>query len=136
MGRARRDRGGGLPRVALDPLALALAAGDSELHVRLDERSAGFFAWVWPGHRPAGRGLRDQRHGRGRAAPGVVEAHHAGVPLIVCTADRPPELHDTGAPQTIDQIGLFAPAVRWAAGAGCADGGPGAHLAAPGRRVR
>ena len=46
--------------------------------------------------------------------PAVVEAHHAGVPLIVCTADRPPELHDTGAPQSIEQNGLFGPATRWA----------------------
>ena len=46
--------------------------------------------------------------------PAVVEAHHARVPLIVCTADRPPELHHTGAPQTIEQIGLFATATRWA----------------------
>jgi 2-succinyl-5-enolpyruvyl-6-hydroxy-3-cyclohexene-1-carboxylate synthase len=46
--------------------------------------------------------------------PAVVEAHHARVPLIVCTADRPPELHHTGAPQSIEQIGLFAAATRWA----------------------
>ena len=46
--------------------------------------------------------------------PAVVEAHHARVPLIVCTADRPPELHHTGAPQSIEQNGLFAAAVRWA----------------------
>jgi 2-succinyl-5-enolpyruvyl-6-hydroxy-3-cyclohexene-1-carboxylate synthase len=46
--------------------------------------------------------------------PAVVEAHHARIPLIVCTADRPPELHNVGAPQTIEQTGLFATAVRWA----------------------
>ena len=46
--------------------------------------------------------------------PAVVEAHHARVPLIVCTADRPPELHHTGAPQSIEQNGLFAAATRWA----------------------
>ena len=45
--------------------------------------------------------------------PAVVEAHHAGVPLLVCTADRPSELHDVGAPQTIDQARLFGRAVRW-----------------------
>ena len=55
--------------------------------------------------------------------PAVVEAHHGGVPLIVCTADRPPELHDTGAPQSIDQNGLFAAAVRWSASPGVPVGG-------------
>ena len=39
--------------------------------------------------------------------PAVVEASHARVPLLVCTADRPPELRDTGAGQTIDQVHLF-----------------------------
>ncbi len=43
----------------------------------------------------------------------VVEAHHARVPLIVLTADRPPELHDCGAGQTIDQVELYGGAVRW-----------------------
>jgi 2-succinyl-5-enolpyruvyl-6-hydroxy-3-cyclohexene-1-carboxylate synthase len=96
------------------PLALALAAR-FRTHVRLDERSAGFFAL----------GLA-QATGKpvvicvtsGTAAaellPAVVEASHAVVPLIVCTADRPPELHDTGAPQTIEQVGLFASVIRWA----------------------
>ena len=43
----------------------------------------------------------------------VVEAHLSSVPMIVCTADRPPELRDVGAPQTIDQTALFGSAVRW-----------------------
>ena len=42
----------------------------------------------------------------------VVEAHQSAVPMIVCTADRPPELHGIGAPQTIDQINLYGSAVR------------------------
>jgi 2-succinyl-5-enolpyruvyl-6-hydroxy-3-cyclohexene-1-carboxylate synthase len=45
--------------------------------------------------------------------PAVVEAHHARVPLLAVTADRPPELRDVGAPQTIDQHRLFGAAVRW-----------------------
>jgi 2-succinyl-5-enolpyruvyl-6-hydroxy-3-cyclohexene-1-carboxylate synthase len=97
------------------PLALALAARpELRAHVRLDERGAGFFA--------VGLGLTTGRPAvvcttSGTAAaelhPAVVEAHHAGVPLIVCTADRPPELHGIGAPQTIDQTELFGGAVRW-----------------------
>src|SRR5207244_11693240 len=53
--------------------------------------------------------------------PAIVEAHHSGVPMIAVTADRPPELHDVGAPQTVKQEGLFGSAVRWAASPGVAD---------------
>ena len=100
------------------PLAVSLAER-LRTHVRLDERSAAFFA--------LGLAMATGRPTiicvtSGTAAvelhPAVVEAHHARVPLIVCTADRPPELHDTGAPQTIDQDGLYASAVRWAAAPG------------------
>ena len=43
----------------------------------------------------------------------VVEAHQSGVPMLVLTADRPPELHGVGAPQTIEQTNLYGDAVRW-----------------------
>ena len=46
-------------------------------------------------------------------APAVIEAHEAGVPLIVLTADRPPELREVGAGQTIDQVKLYGGAARW-----------------------
>ena len=97
------------------PLALALARdARMRVHVVLDERSAAF--------RALGLGLASGRPAvvlctSGTAAanfhPAVVEASHARVPLLVCTADRPPELHDTGAGQTIDQTQLFGSAVRW-----------------------
>jgi 2-succinyl-5-enolpyruvyl-6-hydroxy-3-cyclohexene-1-carboxylate synthase len=96
------------------PLALPLA-DRLRVHVRLDERSGGFFALglAMATGRPTVICVTS-----GTAAaelhPAVVEAHHAGVPLIVCTADRPPELHHTGAPQSIEQNGLFAAATRWA----------------------
>jgi 2-succinyl-5-enolpyruvyl-6-hydroxy-3-cyclohexene-1-carboxylate synthase len=102
------------------PLVVALAARtDIELHVRLDERSAGFTA--------LGIGKADGRPAlvlttSGTAAvelhPAVVEADLAGVAMIVCTADRPPELRDVGAPQTVDQTHLFGRAVRWFADPG------------------
>src|SRR3954451_17204239 len=46
-------------------------------------------------------------------APAVVEAHEAGVPLVVMTADRPPELREVGAGQAIDQLKLYGDAARW-----------------------
>src|SRR5688572_14660469 len=45
--------------------------------------------------------------------PAVIEAHEARVPLLVLTADRPPELRDLGAGQTIDQVKLYGTAAKW-----------------------
>ncbi|MDQ3679344.1 MAG: 2-succinyl-5-enolpyruvyl-6-hydroxy-3-cyclohexene-1-carboxylic-acid synthase [Actinomycetota bacterium] len=105
------------------PLAVALTAdGRMRLHVMIDERSAGFFA--------LGLGLASARPPvvlttSGTAAvelhPSVVEAHQSRVPVLVCTADRPPELHHVGAPQTVEQARLFEGAVRWAFEPGVAD---------------
>ena len=52
-------------------------------------------------------------------APAVIEAHQARVPLIVLTADRPAELRDVGAGQTIDQLKLYGDAVKWFFEVGC-----------------
>lgn len=97
------------------PLALCFhACGGLRTWVQIDERSAGFFA--------LGLGRATGRPAvlvctSGTAAanylPAVIEAHHAGVPLIACTADRPPERRGWGEPQTIDQVGLYRPAGRW-----------------------
>ena len=100
------------------PMALALAAR-LRVHVRLDERSAGFFALglaMATGRPP----IICVTSGTAAAElhPAVVEAHQGRVPLIVCTADRPPELHHVGASQTIDQIGLFTTSTRWASNPG------------------
>ena len=105
------------------PLALALARNARiRVHVVIDERSAAF--------RALGFGLATGRPAvvlctSGTAAanfhPAVVEAAHARVPLLVCTADRPPELRDAGAGQTIDQTHLFGDAVKWF----CDPGPPG-----------
>ncbi len=99
------------------PLAFALhaadAAGRLRLHVRIDERTAGFLALglAVAGGRPVPVCTTS-----GTAAanlhPAVLEAAHAGVPLVALTADRPPELIGTGASQTIVQPGLFGGAVR------------------------
>lgn len=97
------------------PLTIALLANpDIEVHVRLDERSACFFALglALESGIPA---LMVTTSGTAAAElhAGVVEADLAGVPLIVCTADRPPELHGVGAPQTIDQTHLYGSAPRY-----------------------
>ncbi len=105
------------------PMALALAADDRiRLHVVIDERSAGFFG--------LGIGLRTGRAAvvlttSGTAAvelhPAVTEARYAGVPLMAVTADRPPEAHGVGAPQTIEQADLYGRAPRWRADPGIPD---------------
>ncbi len=113
------------------PLALALHRADAEgvlrLHVRVDERGAGFLAL----------GLA-----RGTACPvpvvctsgtavanlhpSVLEAHHDGVPVVVLSADRPPELRGVGANQTTHQPGLFGSAVRVSVDIPAAEERPGA----------
>ena len=97
------------------PLAVALRREPSiEVSVVLDERSAGFFAL---GTALATREPAAVLCTSGSAAanlhPAVVEADEASVPMIVLTADRPPELRDVGAGQTIDQLKLYGDAVRW-----------------------
>jgi 2-succinyl-5-enolpyruvyl-6-hydroxy-3-cyclohexene-1-carboxylate synthase len=97
------------------PLALALV-GDGRLrvHVHLDERSAAFFALGCA--RASGQPAVVCCTSGTAAAhlhPAVLEAAHGRVPMLVCTADRPPELRDTGAGQTIDQVGLYGEATRW-----------------------
>lgn len=89
----------------------AAEAGRLTMHVRIDERSAGFLALGLSkaSGRPAAVACTS-----GTAVanlhPAVLEAYHSGVGMLLLTADRPPELHGTGANQTIDQRGLFGPA--------------------------
>jgi 2-succinyl-5-enolpyruvyl-6-hydroxy-3-cyclohexene-1-carboxylate synthase len=85
--------------------------GQLTLHVRTDERTAGFLALglTVGGGRPAAVVCTS-----GTAAanlhPAVLEAYHSGAGVLVLTADRPAELHGSGANQTIDQRALFGPA--------------------------
>ena len=97
------------------PLVLAASKHDSIRTISLlDERGAAFFA--------LGRAKRSGHptmliSTSGTAAanfhPAVVEADTSRTPMLVCTADRPPELQECGANQTIDQRGIYGQSVRW-----------------------
>ena len=97
------------------PIVLALAHEPGvAASSHIDERSAAFFALGLA--KAAGRpAILACTSGTAAAnyAPAVIEADHARVPLIVLTADRPPELRDNGAGQAIDQLKLYGGAVRW-----------------------
>jgi 2-succinyl-5-enolpyruvyl-6-hydroxy-3-cyclohexene-1-carboxylate synthase len=83
------------------------------LHVRIDERSAGFLALGLA--KASGQPvvvLTTSGTAVANLHPAVLEADHAGVPLIVLTADRPPEQRGVGANQTTDQTKIFGGAVR------------------------
>jgi 2-succinyl-5-enolpyruvyl-6-hydroxy-3-cyclohexene-1-carboxylate synthase len=107
------------------PMALALVERDDlVVHVAHDERTAAFMA--------LGIGVVTGRPAvlvctSGTAAThfhaAVVEADLSGVPMLVVTADRPPELHGVGAPQTIEQTNLYGGAVRWFHDPGVANDG-------------
>jgi 2-succinyl-5-enolpyruvyl-6-hydroxy-3-cyclohexene-1-carboxylate synthase len=103
------------------PLSFALHEADAHgalrLHVRIDERGAGFLALGLAA--ASGRPVAVATTSGTAAAnlhPAVLEASHRGVPLVALTADRPPELVGTGANQTTDQMHFFGRAARWYVG--------------------
>lgn len=96
----------------------ASRSGRLTLHVRIDERSAAFLALGLSrgmGHGPRRAGLAGVVCTSGTAVanlhPAVLEAAHTGEPLVLLTADRPPELIGSGANQTTTQHGMFSPHV-------------------------
>jgi 2-succinyl-5-enolpyruvyl-6-hydroxy-3-cyclohexene-1-carboxylate synthase len=97
------------------PLVLSLARDERfTVSSHIDERSGAFYALgvAKATGRPA---VLACTSGTAAAnyAPAVIEAYEARVPLIVLTADRPPELRDVGAGQTIDQVKLYGRAAKW-----------------------
>lgn len=97
------------------PLALALRATPQlRCWVQLDERAGAFFAlgMARASRRPTAIAVTSGTAAVG-LAPALVEAHYGRVALIALTADRPAELRDRGAPQTIDQDHLFGRFAKW-----------------------
>ena len=97
------------------PMALALrTAGGLRVRMLYDERAAAFFAlgMARTSRRPVVL-LSTSGTAAVEFAPAVVEAQLSRVPLVVLTADRPAELRDRGAPQTIDQVHLYGRAAKW-----------------------
>jgi 2-succinyl-5-enolpyruvyl-6-hydroxy-3-cyclohexene-1-carboxylate synthase len=97
------------------PIVLSLARTPGlRAWSHVDERVAGFFALGLA--KQTGRPVAvacTSGTAAAELAPAVIEAAQARVPLIVLTADRPPELRDVGAGQTIDQLKLYGDAVKW-----------------------
>ena len=97
------------------PIAVSLASQpDIQTWVLVDERAAGFFALGMARQLNAPvLALSTSGTAAANFLPAVVEARLSRIPLLVLTADRPPELRDWGAAQTIDQIQLFGTHVKW-----------------------
>lgn len=106
-------------------LGYALTESSIPLYVSLDERSAGFMALGASKAGMLGVAVTTSGTATANLFPAVVEADEAGVPLLVITADRPPEWRHSGANQTIDQVYLYGSKVRWFAALGPAADLPG-----------
>ena len=97
------------------PLVLSLAR-DPRIRAtsHVDERSGAFFALGLAKASGIPQALAcTSGTAAANYAPAVIEAHEARVPMLVLTADRPPELRDVGAGQTIDQVKLYGSAAKW-----------------------
>jgi 2-succinyl-5-enolpyruvyl-6-hydroxy-3-cyclohexene-1-carboxylate synthase len=108
------------------PIVLSLVREPRiECWSHIDERCAGFFALG--AAKASGRPVAltcTSGTAAANFAPAVIEAFQARVPLIVLTADRPPELRDVGAGQAIDQLKLYGDAVKWFVEVGVAEATP------------
>ncbi|RYV50043.1 thiamine pyrophosphate-binding protein, partial [Pengzhenrongella frigida] len=135
-----------LAEAALPDGARPAGAPALALHVRIDERTAGFLALglargsvsgdpggvmsADPTGVPVARPvaiITTSGTATANLHPAVLEADHAGVPLLVLTADRPHEMRGTGANQTTDQVGMYGTATRFAADVPAPTGRPGEH---------
>ena len=89
----------------------AARAGLVRLHTRIDERSAGFLALGLTKQGSRAAVVCTSGTAVANLHPAVLEAAHAGIALVVVTADRPSRMRGTGANQVTDQVGVFGPLV-------------------------
>jgi 2-succinyl-5-enolpyruvyl-6-hydroxy-3-cyclohexene-1-carboxylate synthase len=113
------------------PLVLAFANRKDKISItsHLDERSMAFFALGLA--RAANTPVAIVCTSGSAAAnffPAIVEAHQSRIPLIVLTADRPPELRHSGANQTIDQVKMFGDYALWFVDTPLPEANPSQHL--------
>ncbi|MBI5946114.1 MAG: 2-succinyl-5-enolpyruvyl-6-hydroxy-3-cyclohexene-1-carboxylic-acid synthase [Chloroflexi bacterium] len=96
------------------PLAIAFAESGIKVYVHNDERSASYFALglARASQKPVAL-LCTSGTAAANFFPAIIESNYSEVPLIVLTADRPAEMRESGANQTIDQLKLFGDHVRW-----------------------
>lgn len=135
----------GLDRVLVSPgsrsTPLAITADHTsglDVEIHLDERSAAFWALgiAKATGRPAAL-ICTSGTAAANYLPAVIEANYSGTPLLVLTADRPPELRERGAGQTIDQLGIYGSNVRWWADLPVPeDAGPAWYRSTAARAVR
>jgi 2-succinyl-5-enolpyruvyl-6-hydroxy-3-cyclohexene-1-carboxylate synthase len=108
------------------PLAFAFAEQPNiKVYSLLDERGAAFFALglANASQQPVAL-LCTSGTATANFYPAIIEAHYAGIPLIVLTADRSPELRESGANQTVDQIKMFGDHVLWSVEVGMPEASP------------
>jgi 2-succinyl-5-enolpyruvyl-6-hydroxy-3-cyclohexene-1-carboxylate synthase len=115
------------------PLAFAVQAADAagrlRLHMRIDERTAGFLAvglavasrLPVPVVMTSGTAVANLGPAVANLGPAVLEANYARVPLVVLSANRPYEMLGSGANQTVEQLGLFGSQVRTTISLGLAE---------------
>jgi 2-succinyl-5-enolpyruvyl-6-hydroxy-3-cyclohexene-1-carboxylate synthase len=96
------------------PLAVAFAESGIKIYIHSDERSASYFALglARASQKPVAL-LCTSGTAAANFFPAIVEANYSEVPLIVLTADRPAEMRESGANQTIDQLKIYGDHVRW-----------------------
>ncbi len=121
------------------PLALACANNTNlTSYVHIDERSGGFFALgIAKSIRQPVMLVCTSGTAAAEFYPAIIEAYQQNAPLIVCTADRPPELIECGANQTINQNNIYANHIRWFFNAGLPEPTPGRmrHIRVVARRA-
>ena len=126
-------RRNGVGRIVIAPgsrsaaLSMTALSMGLDVHVEIDERSAGFFALGMGIDGVPAAVVTTSGTAVANLLPAVVEADLSNRPLIVLSADRPPELRDRGANQTIEQRGIYGGRVRWEFDPGPPEDRPGSN---------